>query len=68
MLEYDELHAVEIEVVPAELYGQPQSFLAVTLSAVFFLADPDAELGRTVHAVDAVDLDVADDGRVSAAF
>src|SRR5580698_4391571 len=64
VLENDQLDPIEIEVVPAVVHGKTQGFLAVALAAILFLADPNSELGGAVHAVDAIDLHKADNGRL----
>src|SRR5262249_23044093 len=56
--------AIEIEVVPTKIERERERFLAKTLAAIWLGADPDAEFGGTMHAADAVELHVADDGRI----
>ena len=64
--EYDKADALEIEMVPTIVERHRQRLFAKALAAVPFVADPHAEVRRAMNGVDVVDVDIADDLRVSA--
>ena len=59
--EYDQIDPVEIEVAPAIVERHRQRFRAVTMAAIIFTADLDAEVGGAMYAVDILNVQIADD-------
>src|SRR6185312_9535937 len=64
--EDEERDALKIEIFPAIVHGEADSFRAEALIAVAFVADTNPDIGRTVHTVDIGNFHVSDNGRVTA--
>jgi hypothetical protein len=63
---YDQSKSFQVQMIPTIVPANRQRFFAISLSAMSFFSDADADVSGAVHGADILDMDIANDLWISA--